>query len=144
MILWTFSHRAEQDEKKPVLHKGKQVWVKVKSISNEALRGLSAYPSGLETVDREKVRPRRAGGFSAVGLWPGGDGNLSQAVEQHSRRQADEGHHGAFQEFQLPNQDVRRLSAGRDLLHEVQVNLWHRSKPKWPKRFMLCCYANRR
>lgn len=54
---------------------------------------------------------------------PGGDGNFSQAVEQHSGGQADKRHHGAIEEFQLPHQDVGSLGAGRDLLHEVEIDL---------------------
>lgn len=62
MILWTFSKRAEQDEKKPVQHKGKQFsWgVKFKSFSNEAFRESSAQLHRLDTEYREVQR----GGFS--------------------------------------------------------------------------------
>lgn len=56
-------------------------------------------------------------------ILPGGDGNFSQAVEQHSRGQADKRHHGAIEEFQLPHQDVGSLGAGRNLLHEVEIDL---------------------
>lgn len=54
---------------------------------------------------------------------PGGDGNLSQAVQQHGRGQADKRHHGAIEEFKLPHQDIRGLRTGRDLLHEVEIDL---------------------
>lgn len=58
MILWTFSQRAEQDEKKPVQHKGQQF--SVKSFSNEAFRELSAHLSrlGTEYGDREAETSR--------------------------------------------------------------------------------------
>lgn len=71
--------------------------------------------------DNKECDVLKLGGKNKV--LPGGDGNLGQAVEQHSGGQADKRHHGAVQEFQLPHQDVGCLSTRRDLLHEVEVNL---------------------
>lgn len=59
---------------------------------------------------------------------PGSDGNLSQAVEQHGRRQSHKSHHGAVQELKLAHQHVGGLGARRDLLHEVEVNLCGRAE----------------
>lgn len=59
---------------------------------------------------------------------PGSDGNLSQTVEQHGRRQSHERHHGPVQELKLAHQDVGGLGARRDLLHEVEVNLCGRAE----------------
>lgn len=100
MVLWTFSQRAEQDKKKPVRNRG-QVESNPLLMKHAGETSSKPFPGGL----------------------PGGDGNLSEAVEQHGGGEADKRHHGAVEEFQLSHQDIGCLSSGWDLLHEVEVNL---------------------
>lgn len=95
MILWSFAQRAEQDEKKPAAQRTR----------GGNICGI------LRSV------------FLQQHILPGGDGNFSQAVQQHSGGQADKCHHGAIEEIKLPHQDIRGLSTGRNLLHEVEVDL---------------------
>lgn len=95
MILWSFAQRTEQDEKKSAAQRTR-AW---------NICGI------LRSV------------FLQQHILPGGDGNFSQAIQQHSRGQADKRHHGAIEEFKLPHQDIRGLSTGRNLLHEVEIDL---------------------
>lgn len=85
-------------------------------------RNLQHKEQGLE------IFVEFSGLFFQQPVLPGGDWNLSQAVQEHSRCQADKRHHGPIKEFQLPHQDVRGLSTGRNLLHEVEIDLGHMCK----------------
>lgn len=65
-------------------------------------------------------------------LLPGRDGDLGEAGQQDGGGQANKGDDRSLQKVHLTHQDIRGLGAGRNLPHEVHVDLKDRNTQRQP------------